>query len=101
MNNPYPDKLVDEASGIEVSNPQHKAWDEGCKAGQEEEYKKWVKAFMGAGILIAQATDVKIAIDETKRAGRREVAEWISSNWRRDITIEEWQAKLKEWELKI
>jgi len=46
------------------------------KAGKDEEYKKWVKAFMGAGIMIAEADKVCIAIEETKRAGIREVLEY-------------------------
>ena len=77
------------------------------KAGQEEEYKKWVKAFEVAGILIASADKVGIAIEETKRAGIKEVVRWIKSHQlikpdKDSITrfepfyqIE--KAKLKEW----
>lgn len=51
------------------------------KAGRDEEYRKWVKAFMGAGILIAEADTVNIAIKETKRAGIREVVDYFSRHW--------------------
>lgn len=32
MNNPYPETITDEATGIQVSNPLHKAWEEGFEA---------------------------------------------------------------------
>jgi hypothetical protein len=31
--NPYPKTIIDEASGEEVSNPLHKAWQEGYESG--------------------------------------------------------------------
>jgi len=31
--NPYPETVVDEASGVEVSGDLHRAWDEGFRAG--------------------------------------------------------------------
>jgi len=33
--NPYPEILIDEASGIEVPDIRHKIWSEGYKAGKE------------------------------------------------------------------
>ena len=33
--NPYPEVLIDEASGIEVPNIRHRIWAEGYKAGTE------------------------------------------------------------------
>ena len=35
-NNPYPELLIDEASGIEVPDIRHKIWTEGYKAGKED-----------------------------------------------------------------
>jgi len=45
------------------------------EAGEEEECKKWVKAFMDAGIMIAGANTVGIAVDETRREGMRKVVD--------------------------
>ncbi len=45
------------------------------KAGQEDEYKKWVNAFKSAGIMIASTEMVSVAIEETKRAGIKKVVE--------------------------
>ena len=86
-------------------------------AGKEKEYKKWVKAFMEAGILIATADTVDIAIKETKRAGRREVVEWSNDICllhgdadarvrqgrvlRKGHCYECWQAQLKVWEIEV
>lgn len=36
MNNPYPEFLVDEASGIQVPDIRHQLWGEGYRAGKEE-----------------------------------------------------------------
>lgn len=33
MNNPYPETITDEVSGVVVNNPLHKAWKEGCEVG--------------------------------------------------------------------
>ena len=82
------------------------------KAGEEEEYRKWVKAFMRAGILIAEADTVGVAVEETKRAGIREVVEWVDKcfelkqlpsmpdhtfYYELHVLCDVWQAKLKEW----
>ncbi len=34
--NPYPEKLIDEVSGIEVPDIRHEIWDEGYKVGRED-----------------------------------------------------------------
>jgi len=34
--NPYPKTIVDESSGVEVSNIQYEAWEEGYKAAFTE-----------------------------------------------------------------
>jgi len=71
------------------------------KAGEEEEYKKWVKAFMKVGVLIAEADTVGIAIEEIKRAGTREMVEWIITRFEsyhgNPVHTVEWETKLKEW----
>ena len=36
MNNPYPKKLVDEVSGVEVPDQRHEIWNEGYKAARKE-----------------------------------------------------------------
>ena len=70
-------------------------------AGEEEEYKKWVKAFMKVGVLIAEADTVGIAIEEIKRAGTREMVEWIITRFEsyhgNPVHTVEWETKLKEW----
>lgn len=35
-----------------------------------------------------------------QKAGMRKVVKWINENFRRPFSIEEWQAKLKEWNIK-
>ena len=42
MFNPYPEKLVDEVSGIEVPNEKHKIWYEGYLDGVVEGRKKGI-----------------------------------------------------------
>jgi len=67
------------------------------KAGEEKEYKKWVDAFMKAGILIAEVDTVGIAIDEAKRAGKMVVVEWVQNHGGSlDANRVEWQAFLKD-----
>lgn len=39
MDNPYPEKLIDESSGIEVSNMQHEVWNEGARAERDRAFK--------------------------------------------------------------
>jgi len=34
--NPYPESLIDEASGIKVLDIRHQIWDEGYQAGKED-----------------------------------------------------------------
>jgi len=36
MKNPYPLKIIDETSGIEVESSLHRAWEEGYRAGIRE-----------------------------------------------------------------
>lgn len=40
--NPYPETIIDEASGIEVTNNEHYIWEDGFKAGIKE-VVKWQK----------------------------------------------------------
>ena len=46
------------------------------KAGQQEEYKKWIKSCMGAGMLISEPKQLV----NLYQSGRREVVEWIREN---------------------
>jgi hypothetical protein len=36
IKNPYPESLVDEASGIEVPDSRHRIWAEGYRAGRKD-----------------------------------------------------------------
>ena len=70
------------------------------KAGQEEEYKKWIKACMKAGMLISKPDQLV----NLHKAGIREVVDWIENNNyyidRRDtieINNRDWDDQLKEW----
>ena len=38
--NPHPKTIIDESSGIEVSNNDYYIWEEGYKAGQESAEKE-------------------------------------------------------------
>ena len=41
------------------------------------------------------------AIEASRKAGRREVVEWIHT-WHRDVEdMIEWQAQLKDWDIKV
>jgi len=44
MENPYPEELTDETSGVKFPNPKHRAWQEGYEAGYDtcnEEWREW------------------------------------------------------------
>ena len=43
-NNPYPEFLVDEVSGITVPDMRHQVWEEGYKAGRE--VRIWEEGYM-------------------------------------------------------
>jgi len=44
--NPYPELLIDEASGIEISDIRHKIWSEGFKTGRE--HRQGIKSVIKA-----------------------------------------------------
>ncbi len=109
----YPFKDVEDVINETCIHQAEITWDIASKAGQEEENKGWVKAFMDVGILIAEANTVGIAIDETKRAGIREVVEWINKNCmecqsntpsNKDEYLgfhkQSWQTQCKKWGIK-
>lgn len=90
------------------------------KAGREEEYKRWIKFGMMAGLLLSQPQQLKRIIPQIKgeehKAGIREVVEFSNDICilhgdadarvrqgkvlRKGHCYECWQAQLKKWEIK-
>ena len=86
---PYPEKIIDEASGVEVTNPEYVAFEAGRKEGWERGFSYGIEVGKIHGKIMQQE-------------GRREVVEWIESRHKKGYLsfcglYINWQAKLKEW----
>ena len=98
INNPFPEYIVDEASGIKVKSQRYEDFEDGKKAGYKE------------GLRQGYADN-----RDEKKAGIREVVEWIEKD-RYEVNqknvpalgiiplslihLERWQTKLKDWGIK-
>jgi len=54
VKNPYPEYILDEASGVEVAGDLHRAWDEGFIAGMKVTVDALKRAIEGAFLEIAR-----------------------------------------------
>jgi len=84
--NPYPEKIVDEASGIEVVSIRHQIWEEGKQAGIRE-VMEWIKENN-------ETRDEPWGEDYDAAYGYDPMTKG-------DILISggKWQAKIKEWKV--
>ena len=86
--NPYPEYMVDEASGIEVPDIRHRDWAEGCQAGREsrQAIKTVIKAQDGR-VMVFDACGEQII----EYQGRyRDVKGSISRNAPQDAIFAHW-----------